>query len=239
MNVFKKLTVASTIVGTVLLSACSSSDEPEPRSLDGGSSESATVEARPFETFGDLDEDDRAAADWLISTASLNVCPGNNSIYTIGENGGSMIPEGYEIQNFVDSYTVAEDTKAKLSAYSDIMKTSALFGAGQIDAPNASDYDYVMYGCSGDPNISTEGGSKTKLEDFFTVSDDETKLTLAFDKVRIIDLLKSPEPRTFRDGVDKEDFEELRGGHARAEFVLDLENNTLEMTDDSWLKQVM
>lgn len=240
MNVLKKLTAASAIAGTVLLSACGSGDEPEPRSLDNGSSESETVaEEQSLEVFGDLDEDDRNAASWLITTASLNVCPGNNSIYMIGENGGSMIPEGYQIHNFVDDYTVDAETKYKLGVYSDIMKTSALFGAGKIDAPNVSDYDYVMYGCSGDPNINTAGGSKTKLEDFFTVSDDETKLTLAFDKVRIIDLLKEPEPRTFQDGFDREDYDALRGGHARAEFVLDLENNTLTMTDDSWMQQVM
>ena len=239
MNAFKKLAAASAIAGTVFLSACGSSDEPEPRSLDNGSSESTTVEAQPFETFGDLDEDDRRAADWLITTASLNVCPGNNSVYIIGENGGSMIPEGYEIQNFVDDYAVDADTASKLSAYSNVMKKSALLGTGQLDAPNASDYDYIKYGCSGDPSINTEGGSKTKLEDFFTISDDETKLTLAFDKVRIIDLLKSPEPHTFRESVTEEDLESLRGGHARAEFVLDLENNILTMTDDSWLKQVM
>lgn len=239
MNVFKKLTVASAIASTVLLSACGSGDEPEPRELDNGSSESETVETQALEVFGDLDEDDRRAADWLITTASLNVCPGNNSIYIVGENGGSVIPEGYEIHNFVGDYAVDSDTASKLSAYSNVMKRSALLGTGQIDAPNTSDYDYLMYGCSGDPNISTEGGSKTKLEDFFTISDDETKLTLTFDKVRIIDLLKSPEPHTFQEGVTEEDLESLRGGHARAEFVLDLENNILTMTDDSWLEQVM
>ena len=90
------------------------------------------------------------------------------------------------------------------------------------------------------------GGSGTDLEDFFTVSEDEKKLTLAFDKVRIIDLRKSPNPHDFTvgghdnaTGVNDEDFESLRSGHARAEFVLDLENDTLEMTDDSWLQQVM
>lgn len=239
MNIFKKFTAATVAASVVFLSACGSDDTPEPRALDNGSSESETVAKQSLEVFGDLDEEDRNAADWLITTASLNVCPGNNSIYILGENGGSVIPEGYEIRNFVGDYTVDDETKSKLSAYSDMMKTSALFGTGQIDAPNVSDYDYVMYGCSGDPNIDTEGGSKTKLEDFFTVSDDETKLTLAFDKVRIIDLLKSPEPHTFRDGVTSEDYDALRGGHARAEFVLDLENNTLTMTDDSWMKQVM
>ena len=58
MNVFKKLTVASAIASTVLLSACGSGDEPEPRELDNGSSESETVETQALEVFGDLDEDD-------------------------------------------------------------------------------------------------------------------------------------------------------------------------------------
>ena len=239
MNTFKKLTAASAIAGAVLLSACSSSEDKEPRTLDNGSSESETVEETSLETFGDLDEEDRNAADWLISTASLHVCPGNNSIYIVNPNGGSMVPKGYQIDNFVDDYEVDDATKSKLLSYSDSMMDSALFGAGRIDAPNTTDYDYTKYGCSGDPDIDTAGGSDTDLEDFFTVSDDETKLTLAFDKVRIIDLLKSPNPHDFREGVTDEDFESLRGGHARAEFVLDLENNTLEMTDDSWLQQVM
>lgn len=239
MNTFKKLTAAAAVASVALISACGSNDDDEPRALDNGSSETETVEETPLETFGDLDEEDRNAADWLISTASLHVCPGNNSIYIVGPNGGSMIPEGYQIQNFVDDYEVDDATKSKLLTYSDSMLNSALFGAGRIDAPNTTDYDYTKYGCSGDPDIATAGGSDTDLEDFFTVSEDENKLTLAFDKVRIIDLLKSPEPHDFTDGATEEDFESLRGGHARAEFVLDLENDTLEMTDDSWLQQVM
>ena len=149
-----------------------------------------------------------------------------------------MIPEGYQINNFVEEYEVDRATKSKLLSYSDSMMNSALFGAGRIDAPNTTEYDYITRGCA-DPDINTVGGSGSKLEDFFTVSEDGTKLTLAFDKVRIIDLLKSPEPHDFNDGITDEDYESLRGGDARAEFVLDLENDTLEMTDDSWLQQVM
>lgn len=239
MNIFKKVTAAAAAASVIVLSACGSDEESDPRALDNGSSESETVEESSLETFGDLDEEDRNAADWLISTANLHVCPGNNSIYIVGPNGGSMIPEGYQIQNFVDDYEVDDATKSKLLSYSDSMMNSALFGAGRIDAPNTTDYDYTNSGCEGDPTIGTEGGSATDLEDFFTVSEDESKLTLAFDKVRIIDLLKSPEPHDFREGVTEEDFESLKGGNARAEFVLDLENNALEMTDDSWLQQVM
>lgn len=239
MNTFKKLTAAAAVAGVALISACGSNDDEETRALDNGSSETETVEETSLETFGDLDEEDRNAADWLISVASLNVCPGNNSIYITGPNGGSMIPEGYQIQNFVDDYEVDDATKSKLLSYSDSMANAAMFGAGRIDAPNTTDYDYTKYGCSGDPDIATEGGSDTDLEDFFTVSDDEKTLTLAFDKVRIVDLLKSPNPHDFRDGVTEEDFDSLAGGHARAEFVLNLEDNTLEMTDDSWLQQVM
>lgn len=240
MHIFKKVTAATAVASAIVLSACGSDDEPEPRALDNGSSESETVaEEQSLEVFGDLDEDDRNAASWLLTTANLHVCPGNNTIYIVGPNGGSMIPEGYQIHNFVDDYTVDAETKYNLGVYSDIMKTSALLGAGRIDAPNTTDYDYTKYGCEGDPTIGTKGGSATDLEDFFTVSEDETKLTLAFDKVRIIDLLKSPEPHDFNDVITDEDYESLRGGDARAEFVLDLENNTLEMTDDSWLQQVM
>lgn len=246
MNVFKKLTAASAIAGAVILSACSSDGDEEPRALDNGSSETETVEESHLETFGDLDEEDRDAADWLISTASLYVCPGNNSNYIVGPGGSSMIPEGYQIQNFVDDYEVDDATKSKLISYGDAMMNSALLGAGRIDAPNTTDYNYIRSGCSGDPDIDTVGGSGTDLEDFFTVSEDEKKLTLAFDKVRIIDLRKSPNPHDFTvgghdnaTGVNDEDFESLRSGHARAEFVLDLENDTLEMTDDSWLQQVM
>lgn len=239
MNTFKKLTAAAAVASIALISACGSNDDEEPRALDNGSSETETVEETSLETFGDLDEEDRNAADELISTASLHVCPGNNSLYIVNPNGGSMVPEGYQINNFVDDYEVDDATKSKLLSYSDSMMNSALFGAGRIDAPNTTDYDYTNSGCSGDPDIDTVGGSGTDLEDFFTVSEDGTKLTLAFDKVRIVDLLKSPEPHDFRDGATEEDFESLRGGHARAEFVLDLENDTLEMTDDSWLQQVM
>lgn len=240
MHIFKKVTAATAVASAIVLSACGSDDEPEPRALDNGSSESETVaEEQSLEVFGDLDEDDRNAASWLLTTANLHVCPGNNTIYIVGPNGGSMIPEGYQIHNFVDDYTVDAETKYNLGVYSDIMKTSALLGAGRIDAPNTTDYDYTKYGCEGDPTIGTKGGSATDLEDFFTVSEDETKLTLAFDKVRIIDLLKSPEPHDFNDVITDEDYESLRGGDARAEFVLDLENNTLEMTDDSWLQQVV
>lgn len=246
MNTFKKLTAAAAVASVALISACGSNDDEEPRALDNGSSETETVEETSLETFGDLDEEDRNAADELISTASLHVCPGNNSLYIVNPNGGSMVPEGYQINNFVDDYEIDDATKSKLLSYSDSMMNSALLGAGRIDAPNTTDYDYTRSGCSGDPDIDTVGGSGTDLEDFFTVSEDEKKLTLAFDKVRIIDLRKSPNPHDFTvgghdysTGVNDEDFESLRGGHARAEFVLDLENNTLEMTDDSWLQQVM
>lgn len=239
MHIFKKVTAAAAVASAIVLSACGSDDEPEPRALDNGSSESeATVEEAALEIFGDLDEEDQRAANELIDIADLNVCPGNNALYMVGPNGGSMIPEGYQINNFVEEYEVDRATKSKLLSYSDSMMNSALFGAGRIDAPNTTEYDYITRGCA-DPDINTVGGSGSKLEDFFTVSEDGTKLTLAFDKVRIIDLLKSPEPHDFNDGITDEDYESLRGGDARAEFVLDLENNTLEMTDDSWLQQVM
>ncbi len=246
MHIFKKVTAAAAVASAIVLSACGSDDEPEPRALDNGSSEAETetetVEEATLETFGDLDEEDRRAADGLIDTASLHVCPGNNSNYIVGSNGGSIIPEWYQIHKFdevYEEYEVDHATKSKLLTYSDSMYKSALLGTGRIDAPNTTDYDYITYGCSGDPDINTVGGSGTDLEDFFTVSEDGTKLTLAFDKVRIIDLLKSPEPHDFNDIITDEDYESLRGGDARAEFVLDLENNTLEMTDDSWLQQVM
>lgn len=238
MHIFKKVTAAAAVASAIVLSACGSDDEPEPRALDSGSSEDETVEEASLETFGDLDEEDQRAANELIDIADLNVCPGNNALYMVGPNGGSMIPEGYQIYNFVEEYEVDRATKSKLLSYSDSMMNSALFGAGRIDAPNTTEYDYITRGCA-DPDINTVGGSGSKLEDFFTVSEDGTKLTLAFDKVRIIDLLKSPEPHDFNDGITDEDYESLRGGDARAEFVLDLENNTLEMTDDSWLQQVM